>query len=190
MGPVQQCPVPLMPQIPDVQLSSEVQLPVAWGTMQAPALQTNPLAQSAVFEQRVRHVVADLSQARFCGHMTTAPERQLPAPSHEGALLSIAALQDGRPQTTVVAGYTHSPRSSHAVAPHELSLVEQATLQQLPRPLIPQDLDWHCALSVQAVPLARPLEPPLVTPPAVPLPTVVPPLLEVLVGAPPWQAVI
>jgi hypothetical protein len=61
---VQQCPVPLVPQIPDSQSSFSVHRPSAILAAQAPALQLKPLAHSAEDVQLVAHVPASPLQPK------------------------------------------------------------------------------------------------------------------------------
>jgi hypothetical protein len=101
-GPVQQWPVPLTPQIPEMQLSLAVHVPVASGATQDPWLQTNPVAQSAATEQLLRQPFPAALQARLSRQAAGFPT-QAPAPLHL-LVVRIPALHVTVPQVTAVVG--------------------------------------------------------------------------------------
>jgi hypothetical protein len=77
---VQQLPVPLMPHNLDVHASFSVHEPVAIAVVQAPPLQTNPVAQSLLEAQVVLQLEESSVQAKWLGHPTGVAAEQLPAP--------------------------------------------------------------------------------------------------------------
>jgi hypothetical protein len=69
---VQQLPLPLAPQTPEVQSSFCEQDPVATFGPQMPVLQYDPVAQSAVAPQEAKQAVPAELQLRLLGHAEVA----------------------------------------------------------------------------------------------------------------------
>jgi hypothetical protein len=98
---VQQLPVPLTPQMPDLHCWFPVQAPVAAGATQAPPMQTKPSAQSPSPPHEVLHPWAS-AQARFPGQAPLLAS-QKPLPS-QALAESVSLAQLEAPQLVPCAG--------------------------------------------------------------------------------------
>jgi hypothetical protein len=147
---VQQCPLPAIPQMSDVQASFSVQAPVAICASQAPAsvTQKKPPAQSVVTAQAALQPVAAALQPKLLAQAAVVGE-QVPVASQ---VLVVAWLfvQLSVPQAAPP-GYTQAPLpTSHEAAAQAGSVVgAQAAVQQLPVPPRPQEPEVQSSFSVQ-----------------------------------------
>jgi len=100
---VQQCPLPLVPQIPDSQSSFSVHRPSAILATQTPALQLKPLAHPDDDVQLVAHVPASPLQPKCSAQGEPAPGVQTPSPS-QLLRIDIPSLQEPVPQERPAVG--------------------------------------------------------------------------------------
>jgi hypothetical protein len=151
-----------MPQIPEVQSSSSVQVPVRMGARQAPALQVKPCAQSAAERQDVLQPLSEPTslQEKWPRQDSALTGAQAPAPLQP--FWVIAAPTQVMGQAVSAPGKEQAPVWSQPLASQIGLPASQAWMQQLPLPLVPQTPEAQALSEVHGCPAPSSAIPPVV----------------------------